>query len=107
MTSFTCRSRPEPSSIYGKPLTGVKVVLDPGHGGQDPGALGVPGENGPMEAELNLAVAKALSFRLEQLGASVILTRQEDGHISLNEPDAFGGKGGGGLLPLPAPQQHR
>ena len=82
---LTCRSRPEPSSIYGKPLTGVKVVLDPGHGGQDPGALGVPGENGPMEAELNLAVAKALSFRLEQLGASVILTRQEDGHISLND----------------------
>jgi N-acetylmuramoyl-L-alanine amidase len=51
------------------------VVLDPGHGGREPGAVGA---SGLTEKELNLAVALAARMKLEQLGATVILTRSAD-----------------------------
>ena len=62
---------PKRGDTFGKPLSGVSVMLDAGHGGSDPGAMGVAGESGPAEAQLNLAVTQALKYRLEQLGASV------------------------------------
>ncbi len=80
-----CRKTPVLSSQYGKPLQGISVVLDPGHGGYDPGALGVAGTMGPMEREVNLAVAYATKQRLEQLGATVTmtLTGQEEDKVVL------------------------
>ncbi len=59
----------------GKPLEGATVVLDPGHGGADPGTVGV---NGIKEAHVNLAVAEAARFALEAEGISVVLTRTAD-----------------------------
>ena len=45
------------TAIAAKPLAGVKVVVDAGHGGWDPGAVGV---SGLTEKQVNLQVAKAL-----------------------------------------------
>lgn len=69
---------PKRSDIPGKPMTGVVVVLDPGHGGTDIGAPSVLGASGPYERDVNLADAQMLKMRLEQLGATVVLTRADN-----------------------------
>ncbi len=61
-----------------KPLTGVTVAIDPGHGGFDPGALGVLGQDGPNEKDITMAHAIATVNRLESLGANVIMTVPTD-----------------------------
>lgn len=64
-----------------------RIVLDPGHGGQDKGTIG-PG--GLLEKDLVLRVAKDLQQLLqEKLGAEVILTRSDDTFIPLEERTAF------------------
>lgn len=75
--------KPPLSPTYGKPLENVSVLLDPGHGGKDPGAIGVAGVDAPMEAQINLAVAKATKHRLEQLGATVQMTRYDNTFVAL------------------------
>lgn len=67
------------------PLAGVKVLLDPGHGGDDNGAMGAAGMSAPLEKDLNLALAQTAAARLEQLGATVTFTRQDDTALSLGE----------------------
>ena len=61
-----------------KPLTGITILLDAGHGGKDSGALGVASTNGPLEKDLNLAVAQATKAILESNGATVLMTREDD-----------------------------
>lgn len=51
------------------------IVIDPGHGGEDPGMLGV---GGLKEKGINLAVAWKLKEILQKQGFSVIMTREED-----------------------------
>lgn len=51
------------------------IVIDPGHGGEDGGTIGV---NGVYEKDLNLAVSKTLSLVLRFAGYEVIETRTED-----------------------------
>ncbi len=65
-----------------KPLEGITVVLDPGHGGVDPGALGPVGDKGAMEKHLTLAVAQKARTTLQELGAQVYLTRQSDNGVT-------------------------
>jgi len=72
------KGEPEKNTDYGYPLKGITVMLDPGHGGSDPGALGTSGNNGAAESEMNLAAAVAVKYRLEQLGAEVLMTRYDD-----------------------------
>ncbi len=51
-------------------LSGARIVVDPGHGGNDPGALGFyPGKD---EADINLAIAKKLVSELKSQGATVL-----------------------------------
>lgn len=69
---------PKLSGTPGKPMTGVVVVLDPGHGGTDIGAPSVLGASGPYERDVNLADAQMLKMRLEQLGATVVMTRTDN-----------------------------
>lgn len=52
-----------------------RIILDPGHGGADPGAIG---PSGLQEKEVNLSVAHKTARLLRQEGAEVILTRTED-----------------------------
>lgn len=51
------------------------VVLDPGHGGSDPGAIGL---NKIQEKTITLAIALQTKTLLEKSGARVIMTRQDD-----------------------------
>lgn len=61
-----------------------KIVIDPGHGGKDPGAIGKTGRN--YEKTFTLKVAKKLKERLEKdLDVEVILTRDSDEFVSLQD----------------------
>lgn len=57
-----------------------KIVIDPGHGGSDPGAVG---PNGLKEAHVNLAVALKVAEKLRKAGVEVKLTRTSDVFIDL------------------------
>lgn len=56
-------------------LANKVIAIDPGHGGSDPGAIGV---TGLREKTATLAVAKQLKAMLEKAGAKVIMTRETD-----------------------------
>ncbi|MBU8589483.1 N-acetylmuramoyl-L-alanine amidase [Priestia megaterium] len=61
-----------------------KIVLDPGHGGEDPGAISL--ENGLREKDITLKIALyAKEFLLKNSLASVKLTRENDVFIKLRE----------------------
>jgi N-acetylmuramoyl-L-alanine amidase len=63
-----------------------RIVIDPGHGGKDPGASAF----GMNEKDIVLRMAKKLAAQLKQeLGCEVILTRNEDVFISLEERTAI------------------
>ena len=64
----------EENKIEGE-KTKVTIVIDPGHGGRDPGKVGV---NGALEKDVNLAIALKLKDLLEQNDINVIMTRTED-----------------------------
>ncbi len=66
-----------------------KIVIDPGHGGRDPGALGPHGEK---EKDITLEVGKKLAKLLSEEGFEVFLTRDEDVFIPLEERTAFANK---------------
>lgn len=70
----TFRYRVLPSSTTGVKDTKV-VVVDPGHGGDDPGKVGIHDE---LEKEINLAISMKLKELLEKEGYVVILTREDD-----------------------------
>jgi N-acetylmuramoyl-L-alanine amidase len=56
------------------------VVLDPGHGGRDPGAIG---HRGLREKDVNLGVALHLRRYLQARGVRVVMTREDDSYPSL------------------------
>ncbi len=66
-------------------LSGMVIVLDPGHGGKDNGAEG----QDTIEKKLTLQTAKKLKKALNRLGATVLLTRDNDTFISLEERVTF------------------
>ena len=51
------------------------IVLDAGHGGFDPGKVGI---NGALEKDINLSIVKKLQTLLEEKGFTVYLTREND-----------------------------
>jgi len=78
-----------PTSIGERTLTRIlglkvgRIVIDPGHGGHDTGTIG---RGGLMEKDLALEVAKDLRQQLEsRLDIDVVLTREEDVFLSLEE----------------------
>ena len=64
----------------GTPLPAAQVVLDPGHGGSEPGAIGA---NRLTEKASNLAVSEHAKRHLEANGVSVVLTRTADYRMTL------------------------
>jgi len=67
-------------------LKGQVVFIDPGHGGTDDGAV-YPHPESPevKEKELNLAIAMRLAELLQQSGIQVVMTRQDDSTVQLDE----------------------
>ncbi|MBC5795476.1 N-acetylmuramoyl-L-alanine amidase [Sphaerospermopsis sp. LEGE 00249] len=68
--------RPRPSVPKGKLL----VVIDPGHGGKDPGAIGI---GGTREKDIILPISLRVAEVLQQNGVQVLLTRDSDYFVSL------------------------
>lgn len=60
----------------------MKICIDAGHGGKDPGALG---KRGTREKDINLDIALRLGKYLKSLGHTVIYTRTTDVWLSLSE----------------------
>ena len=66
-----------------KPLNGRIIMLDPGHGGES--SQDYVGLNGTREKDVVLKIAQRLKPALEELGARVEVTRNEDKYISLSK----------------------
>lgn len=64
-----------------RPLDGRVIIVDAGHGGIDPGALGPDGRR--HEKDMNLDIALSAAEYLSKLGADVILTRNDDSTMSI------------------------
>lgn len=77
------RGRPRlPLATREKPLTGLRIMLDAGHGGDDSGALG---GSGVAEADINLVQAAWVETYLHELGAEVCQTRRANTTLGLDE----------------------
>jgi N-acetylmuramoyl-L-alanine amidase len=74
-----------------QPDLGRPIVIDPGHGGDDDGAKGA---QGTKEKEVTLAVAHRLKTALEaRLGIRVLLTRDDDRSVTLDDRTAMANNG--------------
>ena len=65
------------------------IVIDPGHGGKDPGAIGI---NGTFEKDINLLFAKIIRSVLSSSNIKVKLTRTDDRYLYLRERINFAEK---------------
>lgn len=92
---------PSPEKPHQKPfhqnLSKVRrVVVDPGHGGHDPGAVG---SDGTREKDVVLAIGLKLAKKLrEELGLDVIMTRSTDVFLELQERTAIANQVGADLF---------
>ncbi len=72
------------------------IVVDAGHGGKDPGAVG---RNKTLEKDITLQMAKKLATELrKQLGCKVLLTRSDDRYLTLQSRTAYANKVGADLF---------
>jgi N-acetylmuramoyl-L-alanine amidase len=71
------------------------VVLDAGHGGRDPGAIGI---GGLREKDVTLRLARELGERLGKRGFRVVYTRTKDREIGLEERTAIAEGAGGDVF---------
>jgi N-acetylmuramoyl-L-alanine amidase len=62
------------------------VIIDPGHGGSDPGAIGV---GGLREKDVTLRLSRLLAAKLRSMGFRVVATRDRDRFVSLEERTAI------------------
>jgi N-acetylmuramoyl-L-alanine amidase len=76
-------------------LRARRVVIDPGHGGHDPGALG---RGGLREKDVVLDVARRVASMLEAEGFDVLMTRDDDTFIPLEERTAIANAKGADLF---------
>ncbi len=74
-----------PIPPYARYLAGVKIVLDPGHGGHSDRPGWKRGPTGLQEAEVNLSVALFLRDFLLAAGAEVRMTRQKDVYLDADD----------------------
>lgn len=71
-----------PSVDNKSPLKDKTITIDPGHGGSEIGAVGCLGD---YEKNINLKIALRLKDYLQQAGANVVMTRNDDSYVSLSD----------------------
>jgi N-acetylmuramoyl-L-alanine amidase len=76
----------EPPTVRPPTAKGRRVVIDPGHGGKDPGAIS---PIGPREKDVVLPVSLEIARLLREAGHEVILTRQTDVFVELDDRAAI------------------
>lgn len=86
---------PTPLDGNALPLGVRRIVLDPGHGGDQPGARG---PLGLVEKEVALDLALRLNDLLQDAGFEVVLTRDKDEEVSLAERAQMANEAGGDLF---------
>lgn len=80
------KKQAEPAKPAPKPIKRI-IVIDPGHGGIDPGTIG---RSGTEEKDITLAMSKELKRQLEATGRyTVLLTRDKDVFMALRDRTAF------------------
>jgi len=79
---------PDLPPAFGIPISPIRTVaIDPGHGGDDEGAKGV---NGTKEKDVTLAIARRAKAAIEaRLGVRVLLTRDDDRKVALDDRTAI------------------
>lgn len=73
----------------------VVVVIDPGHGGRDPGAVGI---GGLQEKQVIFPISLRVAELLEQQGAVVVMTRREDITLDLRDRVDMANRAGGNIF---------
>jgi N-acetylmuramoyl-L-alanine amidase len=87
---------PDPRAVIAATRTWQTIVIDPGHGGDD---VGVRSAKGVEEKQLTLDIARRLRAMVEsRLGLRVILTRDDDRALGLDERAAVANNGKANLL---------
>ena len=81
-TSLVLTLRHPPKRGQDAPLKGIKILLDPGHGGKE---LGSRGPTGYPEKDINLLVSKLVREQLVAKGATVYMTREDDRDVGLGD----------------------
>ncbi len=79
---LTLRHPPKRETGQDTPLKGIKILLDPGHGGKE---LGSRGPTGYPEKDINLLISKLVRSHLVAKGATVYMTREEDIDVGLGD----------------------
>jgi len=79
---LSIKKEPDLKKAKKLPLKNVKIVVDPGHGGRELGAVGCCRN---YEKDFNLSIAKYLEEYLKKMGANVYMTRSYDKFVSLND----------------------
>lgn len=95
-TTLRLRIKNAPRLASDGSLTGLKICVDPGHGGTESGSIGC---NGMKEKQLNLEMALKFKSALERAGAQVIMTRTTDAEtVSLDERVSIANRADADLL---------
>lgn len=74
---------------------GKRVVIDPGHGGSDPGTIGL---DGSYEKDINLDLAILLEKELRKKGYDVIMTRTRDEYIHTRDRASMANRSGADIV---------
>lgn len=95
-------TKPEEPEEADKPIEGEGpiVVIDAGHGGSDPGAIGYDSEGNPLlyEKNVNLNISRQVYTILKENGVRVYMTRNDDSYVSLSERTEFANELGASLF---------
>ncbi|PSR12962.1 cell wall hydrolase, partial [filamentous cyanobacterium CCP3] len=77
------------------PQGAVVVVIDPGHGGRDPGAVGI---GGLQEKQINTAISNRVQQQLQAAGITVLMTRSSDVFVDLDARAQYANRAGADLF---------
>lgn len=80
--SFLWIGKKVTDAMSGGSKEGTVIVIDAGHGGPDPGKVGI---NGALEKDINLAIAGYVRDYLQQNGIRVVMTRKSDRPLCQSE----------------------